>query len=76
MNAHTSKLYLVLGAWVSFVAIVMAGTILLPPSNALAQHSQALLYKLATNEELVHSARGSLRKKHSRRPRSNDRLSL
>ncbi len=52
---HHARLYLLLGLWVSFIALSMAGSILLPRDKELAQNSQALLYKVALNQELRRS---------------------
>lgn len=52
MNDRKPILFLLLGAWLSFSAIVMAGTALLPPAADVASQSPALLYRIAANEEL------------------------
>ncbi len=56
MHTHWTKqkpeLYMLAGLWVSLMAIVMAGTTLLPASRAIVNSSPALLYKVAMNEEM------------------------
>ncbi len=53
---HWSKqkpeLYLLAGLWVSFMAVVMAATTLLPATKDIVNTSPALLYKVAMNEEM------------------------
>ncbi len=49
---HKPELYFLAGLWISFIAVVLGGTILLPPSKKLAENSSALLYKVAMNDEL------------------------
>ena len=49
---HHTRLYLLLGLWVSFVGLMMAGSLLLPPNKKLADSSPALLYNVTRNEEL------------------------
>ena len=54
MKDRKSEIYLLFGAWVSFVAIVIAVTTLLPSAPSRA-NMQALLYRVAQNEELAHA---------------------
>jgi hypothetical protein len=53
MNDRKSELFLLLGAWVSLVSVVTAGTLFLPPAPVAAEENQALLYRIATNEVLA-----------------------
>lgn len=53
MNDRKPLLYLLLGAWLSFTAIVMAGTAFLPAAPEAARATPALLYRIAANEELT-----------------------
>lgn len=48
-NRHT-QLYMFAGSWLSLVAVVIGGSLLLPPAKDDALRSSALLYKFAIND--------------------------
>ena len=49
---HSSQLYFLMGTWLSFVALFIAGSVFMPVERDFASGSPALLYKFAQNEEL------------------------
>ena len=50
MNERHAQLFVLAGAWLSLVAFVIGGSILLPPEKKLSDASPALLYKIALND--------------------------
>ena len=50
MNDRHTQLYMFAGAWFSLVAVVIGGSMLLPPAKDDALRSTALLYKFAIND--------------------------
>lgn len=52
MNDRKPELFLLLGAWISFVSFFIAGTAFLPSRSLSAESNQALLYRLASSERV------------------------
>ncbi len=50
MNDRHAQLFVFVGAWLSLVAFMIGGSILLPAEKKLGDDSQALLYKIALND--------------------------